>query len=217
MLWVIRGQSSQPAAARIFFLKPVILSLSKDLLRLVVIRQSAVVGDSRSTQSPRPRDPDPRHGPDSGGRSISITGNRLSHLTSLGYIFFLKVQYVGDVRNCHGRMIATGKRMRKEAQSKVAAAIAALDRLSFLTARIGQWLAIPTGNITPIWIPSGLILAAGLGRGDQVRPGIFCGAAAGNIGADLSPASTGTLLRCLRAGDRIQRLADNQPIGEETA
>ena len=90
--------------------------------------------------------------------------------------------------------------MKEVPQSKIVAEIGLLAVLYFVTARIGQLLAIPPGNITPVWIPSGLILAAVLVRGDRVWPGIFLGAFAGNVWAYFSPASTGTLLRCLLAG-----------------
>jgi len=54
-----------------------------------------------------------------------------------------------------------------------------------LTARLGQTFAIPPGNITPIWIPSGIILAAVLLRGYFIWPGIFIGAFIGNVWAYL--------------------------------
>jgi len=54
-----------------------------------------------------------------------------------------------------------------------------------LTARLGQTFAIPPGNVTPIWIPSGIILAAVLLRGYSIWPGIFIGAFVGNVWAYL--------------------------------
>ena len=54
-----------------------------------------------------------------------------------------------------------------------------------LTARLGQLLAIDPGNVTPIWIPSGIILAALLWRGLSLWPGVWLGAFAGNIWAYL--------------------------------
>ncbi|MDJ0705875.1 MAG: MASE1 domain-containing protein [Leptolyngbyaceae cyanobacterium MO_188.B28] len=55
--------------------------------------------------------------------------------------------------------------------------------LYFVTARIGQLFAIPPGNVTPIWIPSGIIVVAIIYRGFRLWPGIFIGAFAGNIWA----------------------------------
>ena len=77
--------------------------------------------------------------------------------------------------------------------------IGLLAVLYFVTARLGQLLAIPPGNITPIWIPSGIMLAAVLWRGYRVWPGIIIGAFAGNIWAYFDHASTDAMLRCLLA------------------
>jgi len=49
--------------------------------------------------------------------------------------------------------------------------------LYVVAARVGQIFALPPGNITPVWLPSGLMLAAALLRGQQIWPGIFIGAA----------------------------------------
>ena len=53
------------------------------------------------------------------------------------------------------------------------------------TARLGQLLAIPPGNVTPVWLPSGIILAAVLLRGAAIWPGIWLGAFIGNVWAYL--------------------------------
>jgi len=50
-------------------------------------------------------------------------------------------------------------------------------------ARIGQVFAIPPGNISAVWIPSGIVLAAILMKGNYLWPGIFVGAFLGNIWA----------------------------------
>ena len=55
----------------------------------------------------------------------------------------------------------------------------------FATARFGQVFAIPPGNVTPVWVPSGIILAVVLWRGTAVWPGIWFGAFAGNVWAYL--------------------------------
>ncbi len=52
-----------------------------------------------------------------------------------------------------------------------------------VTARVGQLMAISPGNVTPVWIPSGIILAAVLLRGYWIWPGIFLGAFLGNTWA----------------------------------
>ncbi len=44
------------------------------------------------------------------------------------------------------------------------------------TARLGQLLAIPPGLATPVWLPSGITLAAVILWGPRVWPGIFVGA-----------------------------------------
>ncbi|MCP4131334.1 MAG: PAS domain-containing protein [bacterium] len=53
------------------------------------------------------------------------------------------------------------------------------------SARVCQFLAIPPGNITPVWLPSGIILSAVLLRGYRLWPGIWLGAFAGNVWAYL--------------------------------
>jgi diguanylate cyclase (GGDEF)-like protein/PAS domain S-box-containing protein len=78
--------------------------------------------------------------------------------------------------------------------------ILALAILYFLTAKLGQTLAIPPGNVTPVWIPSGIILAAVLVKGYGIWPGIFLGAFAGNVSAYFSPDSAAAIVRALIAG-----------------
>lgn len=70
----------------------------------------------------------------------------------------------------------------------------------FLLARCGQVLAIPPGNVTPIWLPSGFILAAVLLRGYGVWPGVFLGAFAGNVWAYFEPGSFQTMVPAIMAG-----------------
>jgi len=89
---------------------------------------------------------------------------------------------------------------RRPGGLKLLAEIGVLALVYFVTARLGQLLAIPPGNITPVWIPSGIILAAVLARGYRVWPGIFLGAFAGNVWAYFSTESVGAMLRCLLAG-----------------
>lgn len=51
---------------------------------------------------------------------------------------------------------------------------------------IGQVFAIPPGNITPIWLPSGIMFALALHFGARIWLGIFLGAFFGNIWAYFS-------------------------------
>ncbi|KAB2638586.1 MAG: hypothetical protein DVB25_07460, partial [Verrucomicrobia bacterium] len=66
-------------------------------------------------------------------------------------------------------------------------------------ARLSQVFAIAPGNISPVWLPSGIALAAVLLRGYRLWPGIFLGAFAGNIWAFFSSASAGLVVKCLLA------------------
>ncbi|WP_196159265.1 diguanylate cyclase [Reinekea sp. G2M2-21] len=65
-----------------------------------------------------------------------------------------------------------------------------------ICARIGQMFAIDPANVTPVWIPSGILLAVALRLGPQIWPGIFLGAFTGNIWAYFS---TDSLTRMLAA------------------
>ncbi|NEV64692.1 MASE1 domain-containing protein [Thiorhodococcus minor] len=75
-----------------------------------------------------------------------------------------------------------------------------LALLYVVTAKIGQTLAIAPGNVTPVWIPSGIILVAVLLRGPWIWPGIFIGAFIGNVSAYLEPTSVEAVVRALAAG-----------------
>lgn len=63
---------------------------------------------------------------------------------------------------------------------------AGIALLYILTARISQVFAIAPGNVTPVWIPSGLMLALALKYGVRIWPGVFVGAFLGNIWAYFS-------------------------------
>lgn len=78
--------------------------------------------------------------------------------------------------------------------------IALVAAIYFVTARIGQVFAIPPGNITPIWLPSGLMVAIVIVHGYRLWPGIFLGAFAGNVWAYLLPDNGENLLRVFIAG-----------------
>ena len=72
--------------------------------------------------------------------------------------------------------------------------------LYFVTAKIGQIFAIPPGNITPIWLPSGLMVAIIIVHGYRLWPGIFLGAFIGNVWAYLLPFSSEHLLKACISG-----------------
>jgi diguanylate cyclase (GGDEF)-like protein len=67
-------------------------------------------------------------------------------------------------------------------------------------ARLGQLVAIPPGNVTPVWLPSGLMLAWALIRGPQIWPGVFLGAALGNGWAYLDFESPENVIASVLAG-----------------
>lgn len=77
--------------------------------------------------------------------------------------------------------------------------ISSIALLYFATAKIGQAFSIPPGNITPVWLPSGIMLALVLIRGYRIWPGIFLGAFMGNASAYIDPASMATLLKSITA------------------
>ncbi len=56
----------------------------------------------------------------------------------------------------------------------------------FLTARLGLAYAIPPGNATAVWPPSGIALGALFIFGVRVCPGIFVGSLVANLGTGLS-------------------------------
>lgn len=70
----------------------------------------------------------------------------------------------------------------------------------FLTAPLGQLLAITPGNVTPVWIPSGIVFAAALMRGRRVWSGIFLGAFAGNVWVYLDVSSLENVTRAIFSG-----------------
>jgi len=78
--------------------------------------------------------------------------------------------------------------------------ILVLAILYFATAKLGHSLALPPGYVSPVWIPSGIILAAVLRRGYWIWPGIFLGAFAGNVSAYLDTSSLQSLSNALMAG-----------------
>jgi diguanylate cyclase (GGDEF)-like protein len=69
--------------------------------------------------------------------------------------------------------------------------------LYIVAARTGQLFSIEPANVTPVWLPSGLMLALALVWGWRIAPGIFLGAFIGNAWAYWSWTDNGLLLRAL--------------------
>ena len=55
-------------------------------------------------------------------------------------------------------------------------AVVAVATLYLVTGKLGFLAAIPPGNVTAIWLPSGIVLAAVLLLGNRVWPGVWLGA-----------------------------------------
>ena len=72
--------------------------------------------------------------------------------------------------------------------------------LYIISARVGQLYAIAPGNVTPIWIPSGLMVALSLYIGPRIWPGIFIGAFSGNVWAYFTLESFTTSIAAIGAG-----------------
>lgn len=72
--------------------------------------------------------------------------------------------------------------------------------LYIVGARIGQLFAIEPGNVTPVWIPSGVMLALALRFGSKVWLGIFLGAFVGNVWAYFSIESLSLSIRAIASG-----------------
>lgn len=90
-------------------------------------------------------------------------------------------------------MIGCSKRF----DSRLAFEILAVSIIYVLTAKVGQTFAIPPGNITPIWIPSGIMLALVIIRGYDIWPGIFLGAVIGNAWAYFDTESLVSIARSI--------------------
>ncbi len=68
-----------------------------------------------------------------------------------------------------------------------------------ILARVGQLFAIDPGNITPLWFPSGVMVAWTLLRGSYIWPGVFIGAFSGNIWAYFSADSLSIAISSIAA------------------
>lgn len=72
--------------------------------------------------------------------------------------------------------------------------VIAVAAIYIACARLGQLFAIEPSNVTPVWIPSGVMLALALRFGPSIWPGVFAGAFLGNIWAYISFDSVGATL-----------------------
>ncbi len=81
-----------------------------------------------------------------------------------------------------------------------AALIVLTAALYFVAARVSQIFAIDPGNITPVWIPSGIMLALALQYGARIWPGVFIGAFLGNVWAYLSFEPISETLKAFASG-----------------
>lgn len=79
----------------------------------------------------------------------------------------------------------------------------ALALIYFLSASLGHLLSIPPGNVTPLWPPSGIALAAILMYGYRVWPGILVGAIIGTTWAFFDTSSLATVFKTSLAGTII--------------
>ncbi len=77
--------------------------------------------------------------------------------------------------------------------------IALIAIVYVVSASVGQVFAISPGNVTPVWIPSGIILAAVLLRGNYLWPGIFIGAFLSNVWAYCDFSTLDSVLRSMVA------------------
>lgn len=87
-------------------------------------------------------------------------------------------------------MCAQVEHVAVNAALRTAATIAAVALAYYATAQVGLVLALVKGQVTPLWLPTGISVAALLMSGRRIWPGITLGAFAANIalGAPLSSA-----------------------------
>jgi diguanylate cyclase (GGDEF)-like protein len=89
---------------------------------------------------------------------------------------------------------------RPQSLSATVLEIVAAALLYVVLARIGQAFAIDPGNVTPVWLPSGVMLALVVVRGNYLLLSVFFGALIGNAWAYAEFDSIATMLRALGAG-----------------
>jgi len=82
----------------------------------------------------------------------------------------------------------------------------------YLMGRLGQLMSIPPGNVTPVWPPSGIALAAVLLYGYRIWPAIFLGALFGNTVAFYNGETWTTMLHSIGTGVGISIGASLQAV-----
>src|SRR5436853_7098907 len=90
--------------------------------------------------------------------------------------------------------------------------VAAVALVYYLTARLGLGLAFANKNVTAIWPPTGIAVAALVLRGTRVWPGIAIGALTANLAngasADIALGfSVGNTVAPLLAASRLRRIS----------
>lgn len=78
-------------------------------------------------------------------------------------------------------MCAQVEHVAVNAALRTAATIAAVAVAYYATAQVGLVLALVKGQVTPLWLPTGIAVAALLMSGRRIWPGITLGAFAANI------------------------------------
>lgn len=92
-----------------------------------------------------------------------------------------------------------------------------LTAIYYIFATLGLALAFEQDNISPVWPPTGIALAALLTFGYRIWPGVFLGALLTNFSADAPPIvagciATGNTLEALSAAYLINRFANKMPF-----
>jgi len=95
--------------------------------------------------------------------------------------------------------------------------VIALSIAYFLTAQVGLLFAIPPGNATAVWPPSGIALAVLLLAGHRFWPGVWLGAAMADLTTDISFAAvaviaTGNTMAAVLGAWLCRRFLDCQTL-----
>ena len=94
--------------------------------------------------------------------------------------------------------------MKKKSRSNWRwALIALLPAICYGAGRLGQALAIPPGNVTPVWPPSGIEVAAVLLLGGRIWPALWLGGFLANIWAFFDTANPFSIALSLAVGSNI--------------
>src|SRR5688500_18882793 len=97
-------------------------------------------------------------------------------------------------------------------------AVVLLAGLYFATAKLGIELSVSQGVVTPVWIPTGLSLAALLIFGNRLWPGIALGAFAANATSDVALwvallIAVGNTLEALVGASLLRRVRFDRRLG----